>query len=459
MLLEDIVYLGLLLLSIWFGQYYRKIKDPFTRQWASTLYGLLVVTTVSGSHVVHPIICTLVNAIIVTQLSWKICHIVSIFFTFFYLLVIVRLCHLIGFEPVSGHTSLVMMMMTLRHSGVAFEINAAATAPEDDTRGLKSEALKSITFLDIFHYGFSYMGVLTGPHYRYRTYWDSLHRPISEYADPWGITLYKLKQVAGFVAIFLVTSNVFPAQYALTEDFNTRNFLYRFVYIYPTFVSFRMRMFIGMILSECVCQMAGLGCYPTKSETVSGLGPKNYKLIETLSSDLDQLKKEDIDFETVHNMNVEKVETCNTVRTAMKVWNTTVQYWMANCVYKPFPLKGLRTAAVFLLSSAWHGYAPGYFLCISQITFFLPMEDIYVKIYKQCPDNSPAKMFLGALLWFLKMTCMAYLGLSFQLLQFDETMTYYKSVYFAGHVIVAVLYLTGRIIAPKILVKDEKKGL
>lgn len=92
-------------------------------------------------------------------------------------------------------------------------------------------------------------------------------------------------------------------------------------------------------------------------------------------------------------MNVEKVETCNTVRTAMKVWNTTVQYWMANCVYKPFPLKGLRTAAVFLLSSAWHGYAPGYFLCISQITFFLPMEDIYVKIYKQCPDNSPVSEY------------------------------------------------------------------
>lgn len=88
-------------------------------------------------------------------------------------------------------------------------------------------------------------------------------------------------------------------------------------------------------------------------------------------------------------MNVEKVETCNNVRTAMKVWNTTVQYWMANCVYKRFPFKGLRTAAVFLLSSAWHGYAPGYFLCISQITFFLPMEDIYMKIYKQSPDNSP----------------------------------------------------------------------
>ena len=107
------------------------------------------------------------------------------------------------------------------------------------------------------------------------------------------------------------------------------------------------------------------------------------------SNNLEELKKEDMDFETVHNMNVEKVETCNTVRTAMKVWNTTVQYWMANCVYKRFPHKGLRTAVVLLLSAVWHGYSAGYFLCIGQITFYLPMEDIYVKMYRQCEENSP----------------------------------------------------------------------
>lgn len=38
-----------------------------------------------------------------------------------------------------------------------------------------------------------------------------------------------------------------------------------------------MRMYIGMMMSECVCQMAGLGAYPQKCEPVSGLGPKDYK--------------------------------------------------------------------------------------------------------------------------------------------------------------------------------------
>lgn len=119
-----------------------------------------------------------------------------------------------------------------------------------------------------------------------------------------------------------------------------------------------------------------------------------YFLFFSRSNDLEQLKKEEINFEAVHNMNVEKVETCITVREAMKVWNTTVQFWMAHCVYKRFPFKPLRTAVVFLLSAIWHGYAPGYFLCIGQIVFFLPMEDIYVKIYKQCEEKSLVSMNL-----------------------------------------------------------------
>ncbi|XP_033214251.1 lysophospholipid acyltransferase 7 [Belonocnema kinseyi] len=455
MLLEDIVYVLILLLSTWFGQYYRKIKEPFLKQWASTLYGLFVVTAVSGTHVFHPIVCTLINSVILTKLPPKQCHIAGIFFSFFYLLVVVRIPWLFGLEEASGHTSCIMMLLTLRLSGLGFEINSAATAPEDDPQSLKSEALKTITFTDVFHYGFSYMGVISGPHYRYRTYWDHLHRPFSDYDPHIDITLYKLKQITCFALIFLVTSNLFPADYILTEDFLNRSFLYKFCYIYPTFITFRMRMFIGMILSECVCQMAGLGAYPARSEPITGLGPKNYKLAETLANDVEQLKKEEINFEAIHNMYVEKVETCITVREAMKVWNTTVQYWMAHCVYKRFPFKPLRTAVVFLLSAIWHGYSPGYFLCIGQIVFFLPMEDIYVKIYKQLEENSLTKTLLGAFLWFMKMSCMAYLGLSFQLLELHETMTYYKSIYFAGHILVALLYLTGQIIAPKIFIKKS----
>lgn len=38
-----------------------------------------------------------------------------------------------------------------------------------------------------------------------------------------------------------------------------------------------MRIYIGIVLSECVCTMAGLGAYPTKVCPKPGAGPtKNF---------------------------------------------------------------------------------------------------------------------------------------------------------------------------------------
>ncbi|KAJ8665289.1 hypothetical protein QAD02_006951 [Eretmocerus hayati] len=448
MLLDDVIYVGLLLCCIAFGKVYREIESPLKRQWVGTALGLTLITLVSGVHVTHPLLCTLINALVITRLSPKICHLVSFFFTFFYLLFIFRLSEWFGFPKPPGHANLIQMMLTLKLAGLAFEVNSASTAPHDDPQGASSAALARVTFFDVFHYSFSYIGVLTGPYYRYRTYWDSLHRPFALKADHWGHTCDKLIQIGCFTVIFLLSGYLFPAKYALTDEFAERSFLYRFWYIYPTFVTFRMRMYIGMMMSECVCQMSGLGAYPVSCEPVSGLGPKNYKSAVAISNDVRSIKSEELNFETVHNMNVWEVEKCFLVRDAMKKWNTCVQYWMAVCIYKRFPHRGLRTVATLLLSALWHGYAPGYYICICQITLFLPMEDIYSKFYKSYPDGSLTKTGLHCLLWFTRMSCMSYLGLSFQLLEFHETLTFYKSVYFAGHFIVLGLYVIGRLVRP-----------
>lgn len=71
-------------------------------------------------------------------------------------------------------------------------------------------------------------------------------------------------------------------QYTQTLEFEGRCFLYRFFYMYPTFAGFRLRMFIGMALAECVCQMSGLGAYPVSCQPAPGLGPRDYKMLEEL---------------------------------------------------------------------------------------------------------------------------------------------------------------------------------
>ena len=44
-------------------------------------------------------------------------------------------------------------------------------------------------------------------------------------------------------------------------------------------------------------------------------------------------------FETIHNICIYDVEFAPTMRSAMKVWNMTVQWWMANYVYQKLPIK------------------------------------------------------------------------------------------------------------------------
>lgn len=95
-----------------------------------------------------------------------------------------------------------------------------------------------------------------------------------------------------------------------------------------------------------------------------------------------------MDFETVYNIDLWGVEKSYLVRTAMKRWNITVQYWMANYVYKVFPWRNLRAAATFFVSTIWHGYAFGYFVGIFSVVLFLPIEDTYVKFYTQSKENS-----------------------------------------------------------------------
>lgn len=71
MLWNDVVYVSLLLLSLAFGHFYRTIEGSQAKQWIATVFGFALVICVSGLSVLHPIIIVLINAIIITNLSWK----------------------------------------------------------------------------------------------------------------------------------------------------------------------------------------------------------------------------------------------------------------------------------------------------------------------------------------------------------------------------------------------------
>lgn len=76
-------------------------------------------------------------------------------------------------------------------------------------------------------------------------------------------------------AISTVSNDIYSLfQYALSHEFyNERSFWFRLWYCVPNFFIFRMRIYIGVILSECVCSMVGLGAYPARLQPKPGAGP------------------------------------------------------------------------------------------------------------------------------------------------------------------------------------------
>ncbi|XP_023941965.2 lysophospholipid acyltransferase 7 [Bicyclus anynana] len=442
---NDIIYLSLLLFSVIIGPYYRKLGPVDFKKMVGTLLGIGLIIVVSGYNAAHPIFSGLGGIIAIKLTSIKKCHIFAFFFMFSYLIVF-RLSSSFSTKGPSGQTNLIEMIIVLRVVGVAFEINGswlAMTQPKKEKELPGKEVTQNVAenrppkdddfveiinpdFMDLFHYVFNYIGLLTGPYYRYRTFDDYFKLPFSKYVNSFGFTINTLKTVPLYISLYLAMSNVWPLDYILTAEHNRRHFVYRMMYPWVLFAAFRQRIYAGMTLAESVCTSAGLGAYPVQGKNKSGHGPSvDYLKLKQMPEREARVAK--YDFKTVESMDVWGCETAVTLRDSMKVWNKAVQYWVAVVVYKRFPVPSLKIHAALFVSVIWHGYHAGYFFCIYFCPFYLMAEDIYVKLYYKNATGFK-KTVVGFILWFLRSHSESYQAAAFLLLTFDRIWVYYSSM-------------------------------
>lgn len=470
---DDIIYLICLLSCIGFGYFSRKIEDDSQKKLLGTAFGVMIVIIVSGTHVLHCFISFGLCALAVQYAHPSKCHVISFAIMFSYL-AFFRTTTYFGLPPPPGHTNMVQMILTLKAAGIAFEKTAAykklqqrkkevdertstATGEKKDPGPLVELSdcdieLQTISTVEMFHYCFNFVGVLTGPYYRYRTYRDFFDMPFNKYANCLETTLHKLKYVAMYAAIYLVANSIWPLEYSMTDEFfNDRSVIYRILYVWPNFLIFRMRIYIGITLSECVCTAAGFGAYPIESEPIEGEGPK--KPYSHLKRDAD---KKEYNFITIKNLRAYETETCLTIREAMKNWNVCVQYWLAVNIYKQFPSKKYRTLVTLLASSFWHGFMPGHYLCIMGALFYCPVEDMFTALFRKDATGTKLKI-INALFCLHKYYGLGYLGTAFQLLTIHNIWKYYSSIYHFGYVYWFVMMIIAVALTKQKRAAEKKK--
>ncbi|EDW03518.1 lysophospholipid acyltransferase 7 [Drosophila grimshawi] len=463
MSLDDVIYVLCLLACIGAGSYVKKIRDETQRKCICSMLGIVVVVIVSGFHSIHCVISLGLGAASVLLVHPSKCHLVTFGIMFGYL-VFFRLVHLFGLPSVPGHTNMIQMLLTLKVSGIAFEktaawkrIRARENQDKNAERDVNTEEsieiteydveLQLLTVTEIIHYSVNYVGILTGPYFRYRTYRDYFEMPFKDHAPCVQATIEQLKWAAFYCSLYLATNYFWPLDYALSDEFyNDRSVLYRLLYVWPTFFIFRARIYTGLTLSECVCTMSGFGAYPDEADVANGEGPrKRYQHMEW------DAEKRTYNFTTIVNTRVWDVERCWTFREGMKHWNVCVQYWLAVNVYKLFPIRKYRTGATFLCSAYWHGFRPGHYFCIMGAPLYVPLEDMWHKLVRKDAVGMQRNV-LDVIFWISKWFAFSYLGTAFLLSSFDNIWRFYSSVYHFGYIAWVLMVALG------VLLTKQKKA-
>jgi len=461
-LADDVAYVAILFASIGFGKLFRLVppqgergvKSFTLRRCVSTIAGVLICCLVSGWHTIHLLVQIAGTAAIVLGTDVRKCHLYSFAWCFSYL-TFFRLSGWVGLPSPPSHTNAIILILTLKLVGLAFEVHDTAErqaqAQQKSEEYLKQFGDVTPTLSGIVHYSLGHIGLITGPYYKYSV-WEGLYQdkwnPGMEGGAGWGVcereALRRARNVPYYVGAFLLSGYLFPISVVETLEWQQdTGFLWKVFYMMPVFFNFRMRIYAGFTLSECACIMAGLGAYPTSSNPRPGQGPTKFEELTRGSDESsDQVVDDRLNFETVHNIDEWGSDFAPSMREALRCWNMTVQHWLVTVVYKRFPIRSMRTTMVMLVSSIWHGVHPGYYLSLGSVPLCLLVEDLYKHLIRSRLTEA-GKAKYDWVNWFIRMRWFDYLGMGFLLLRIDTTLTYWSSVFYIGHLSLVIFYLLG----------------
>lgn len=127
--------------------------------------------------------------------------------------------------------------------------------------------------METFSYSYCYVGIMTGPFFRYRTYLDWLEQPFPGAVPSLRPLLRRAWPAPLFGLLFLLSSHLFPLEAVREDAFYARPLPARLFYMIPVFFAFRMRFYVAWIAAECGCIAAGFGAYPVAAKARAGGGP------------------------------------------------------------------------------------------------------------------------------------------------------------------------------------------
>jgi lysophospholipid acyltransferase len=140
-----------------------------------------------------------------------------------------------------------------------------------------------------------------------------------------------------------------------------------------------------------------------------------------------------IGFAEPSNVDILACELATTPSGYIAGWNTSVQAWLKDCVYRRLPRGMPRPAkqlAVFAVSAFWHGVHPGYYLCFLGMFAMVVVEQAVRALAVRPGETHSYASWLASHLW--TMLCFSFVGGAFNLLRLEDTLALWHSLRFYG---------------------------
>uniref|UniRef100_A0ACB8EW56 Lysophospholipid acyltransferase 7 n=1 Tax=Sphaerodactylus townsendi TaxID=933632 RepID=A0ACB8EW56_9SAUR len=366
----------------------------------------------------------------------KSCHYLTLGWTFSYLLFF-RTVAYFGFPDPTPFSNAIQLLLTLKMVSLANEVQEFTQAKKQDVASFTKSSMIGVIpkmpgLVEILCYSYCYVGLMTGPFYRYRTHYDWLTQPDSSAIPSWPLLLSRSKTIPIFGASFLLVSHFFPLDYVRSSAFYERGLPFRLFYMMPVFFVFRMRFYVAWLCAECACIAAAFGAYPAAAKSRSGGGPTVEYEPLSRSADGEALSLT-YDYETIKNIDPHGTDFCVKVKDGMRYWNMTVQWWLAQYIYKSAPFRS---------------YVLSYYLSFLTIPLCLAAEGAMERGFLK--HLTPAGRLYGDWVqWFLKMRAYDYMCMGFVLLTFEDTVRYWSAIYYCVHVGAVAFFLLGKLLGSR----------
>lgn len=362
-------------------------------------------------------------------------------FTFAFAFTYLIACHIYRMATdYAGWTvdfSTLQMLITLKTIGVAFNY-ADGDRPKPKSEDVdvqkayevhKRNSISKIpSLLELYSFLFFYPSVLSGPIFEYNDYIAWAETKDLPYSI--SIVLKKIALAALNIVIFMTITPLFPRANLVEPRLSTFTFTEKIFYAWGATTFCRNKYYIAWYLGEGACITAGFG-----------------------------FNKKYNNWDNVNQSNFYNVEFGTTVRELIANWNIRVSVWLRNYVYTRVP-KSLGLTLTFTVSALWHGLYPGYYMmwiCFSIVSsihrsLHKKLRPLIFRSSKNIDDISQEPFVLQFLYnlvaFFVTHLTFSYFAASFQILDLKESIQWYNSVHWIGHIALLAFYIFANYILP-----------